>query len=202
VLFLSNTPLFLRPQLRYTKSMSARAHAFSKGFTLIELLVVIAIIGVLAALVLVSLASAREKARGASIKSDLHQLFVLAEIHRGASPDQSYTGFASCLDGAYIQQPGNPSYESDCLGGTSEAAGMLIDHIREQQAGYIPGQVIAVLAPPPNYESLCIAAAASNDRVLCADSLGHINTYNNPLQIGFSLCGYFAPMPGQCPPVP
>lgn len=72
----------------------------NKGFTLVELLVVIAIIGILASVVLVSLNSARGKARDARRISDLHQLSLALENYYDAVG--SYPASTATLATAYI----------------------------------------------------------------------------------------------------
>lgn len=64
-----------------------------QGFTLIELLVVIAIIGILAAVVLASLNSARDKSKIAAIKANLKNFQSQAELYY--SDNSTYEGLCN-----------------------------------------------------------------------------------------------------------
>jgi prepilin-type N-terminal cleavage/methylation domain-containing protein len=92
----------------------------ASGFTLIELLVVVAIIGLLSSIVLVSLTSARAKARDAKRAEGMHQIQTALELyandHNGNYPTTSGwagmdCGYASCnSQTAFLNSTFVPTY--------------------------------------------------------------------------------------------
>jgi type II secretion system protein G len=85
-------------------------HKKRKGFTLIELLVVIAIIGILATIVLVSLNTARQKARDVRRIGDLRQVALALEMYY--DDNASYPTYTPCSNASWLSMGGDisPTY--------------------------------------------------------------------------------------------
>jgi prepilin-type N-terminal cleavage/methylation domain-containing protein len=132
----------------------------SKGFTLIELLVVIAIIGILAALVLVALGNARDKANDARVKSDVGQLRTLAEVFYDSN-DASYLELDTCMEG-------DPPTAANCHGGIVDSVTSLRSDLESATGAGTPLIVNATAS------AFCISSKlkTNTDSYVCVDATG------------------------------
>ncbi len=90
-----------------------------RGFTLIELLVVVAIIGMLSTIVMVSLNTARKKARDSEVRTELAQIRTAIQLYYtqyGSMPPNTYPGNYCSNQANFLQSvvtagflPSNPT---------------------------------------------------------------------------------------------
>jgi prepilin-type N-terminal cleavage/methylation domain-containing protein len=73
---------------------------FRHAFTLVELLVVIAIIGLLSTIAIVSLTSARSKARDTKRLADIHQITTAMQLYRQDNGNYPDPGALGCTGGS------------------------------------------------------------------------------------------------------
>jgi prepilin-type N-terminal cleavage/methylation domain-containing protein len=136
---------------------------FSSGFTLIELLVVIAIIGILSAVVLASLNSARAKGADAAVKSDLDGIRDQAEIYNGDQVPNSYGsafGPAACPASGDASMFGDPKISSAILNAATVAGVAL-----PQTLCTTDGANYAVLVPLKTANYWCIDSSGKSAMV-------------------------------------
>jgi prepilin-type N-terminal cleavage/methylation domain-containing protein/prepilin-type processing-associated H-X9-DG protein len=136
---------------------------FAKGFTLIELLVVISIIALLAALLLPSLASAKDRARKTACLSNLHQVGIAVNLYASDFNGRIPYGpkappFTNPSD--FYPSTGAPTSLISLQSGDPVGLGLLLDQYASQQPKVLfcpgsdqPVDVAAELAKVGHYQA-------------------------------------------------
>lgn len=157
-----------------------------KGFTLIELLVVIAIIGILSAVVLASLNTARTKGADAAVKTNLGEVRAQAElfydvngqkyvVNAGTNTDVcSSSALVATVRGIYA----SVSYAAVAIGGSPTVAQLGSPSTNSIAACHADAAAWAAEAP----------LKTDNTTSYCVDSTGNAMVTSNVLAATATVC--------------
>ena len=147
----------------------------SQGFTLIELLVVIAIIGVLSAVVLASLNTARSKGNDAAIESNLAAIQAQAELYYStntATPNK-YGANTAVTTATYPVTTGTGNmFVADATVNSAMNAAL-------KASGATGKYAIGSAAAPGQSYALAVPLVADSAHAWCIDSSGAAKTISS-----------------------
>lgn len=171
--------------------MMKSGYLTKSGFTLIELLVVIAIVGILSAIILVALNSARKSSRDARVKSDIAQVRRLAEAYNlnkntylmNPSPISP-----SCTNALCTPAAGTGWLATDDPDGSKAKISELAKDITTQVnlsakglALYSSANSAVFLAPLPSDQG---SVWVADKKWYCQDTKGNTKIYDKYVQVG------------------